>query len=279
MKTNNNRFLFICFIFFLAMLVGCASTATQERLVSEEYEQADFTPADGDGYMYARLFRTEFIGGSGGFGDFARALNDLTGPAINYGVVLRNVNTDERLGFLFEASANASIKLSAVPPGTYKFDSIELLNQDGFLSFLSTSSDDIKIGTSNDEKDPDDPANILEADFFANLQNYNLEFSVKENEVVYLGDFILGYFYDKQSIDNVGAYGTTTTNFIRFTLDPYAPLDRFTETTEALYKKYPFIENEKYTLISNMDNVTRYNAWDDGFHVYDFIGQKVTPSP
>ncbi len=264
----------------LVVLLGCASN--DPGLIQRDFDSTVETigennksggtginssaSTDGSAYIYGRFFLSQ-MNRSG--------LEDDGNPL--YGLIVKNIDTDEEFIFVLEGVANATTQLAAVPPGTYRIESLNRLYEDGneiipirpVVMDLTLGVSDEKRAEAEEARANDDDYTLSET-FDAAVANYNREFTVEKNSALYLGDFILSYNYYVQNGGNIIYYYTSTQTF--------PPLDRYDETTESLYARFPYMKDESIEYSSNMDYVTRYLPWDNFFTVFEQTGKAVEKS-
>ncbi len=244
---------------------GTTADAVGATTDSEKGSVASGDEGD-NGYVYGRFFlSTEPQPGS--FDLFSS--NDT----YMYGLIVRNVETNASFIFTLEDSARASVQMASLPPGTYHLESLNRLYEQGGEVLSIGEPIDYRLGVSDEakdraaEKEANDDYYTLEETFDGIMGGYPREFTVETGKALYLGDFVLYYYLYVQNMGNVVYYTHNT--------QTYPPLDRFEETTQSLYERYPYMNNDDIVFSSNMDNVTRYLPWDQFFTVYSFIGEKV----
>ncbi len=219
------------------------------------------------GYVYGRFFKAM---------RFADELDKAYENDVLYGITVENVETEKRFVFVMESSSKATVQMASLVPGTYRIVTLSKMYQDG-EEIIASDGTDYRVGVSEEEKEEtekeaaeDDIYTLSEA-FNVMLSGYEREFVVEPNKAVYLGDFVMMYnlYINTYYIGN-----TRYTQYV-FSDDTFPPLDRFDETTSALYERYPDMKDENIEYSSHMENVTRYLPWDDFFFMYSQNGTAV----
>lgn len=154
---------------------------------------------DGQSYMYGN-FESVNTKGSGPF-----AMTDTMR------LIVENIDTNEVYSFLFVHSPE-KLKTLGVPSGDYRIKEIETIKKNGLA------------GSSVHRR------KTFESDW------YNIEFEVKPNSAVYLGDFTCDVNRDS---------GRKLWNFGEIT-------DTFAKTTEVVKENIPLFKNSNINFVSNM---------------------------
>lgn len=136
----------------------------------------------------------------------AHMMHAYNSPSSN--IVIKNLDTSKKYSFTMQGKEEETIQILPVPPGNYRIELVESLYAGERVTH------DFDIG------------------------DYQRDFVVGLNTVVYLGDFTVSVVLTSFRVDWV----------------IYPPENKYDETTADAQEKFPFLKEANITFVSNMES-------------------------